>query len=428
MGSVSKERRQVNGKAMLAEAMAVGQAALVAAVSQHLNELLMAAVTMLLGRDFHVRRHRVLAGVEQSGSCHRCKSHQSRHFSRNGYRVRSLLTVLGWISFSLPRVYCECGGSVKLELEGLVRPYQRVSDEVDEQIQRWYRLGMSLRHIEEALVHSWISPLSLRTLMSRIHLMAEETALPWPSQIPPIVQIDAIWVTLVLPTEGVYLDRKGRRRPQVGRFSRPIFVALGIWPDTGRTVVLDWLLGASESELEWTAFLSRLEEQGIRGAEGLQLIIHDGGSGLRAALRTVHFAVPTQRCLFHKLRNIARAIHLPEGLTRRQRSRQRKAILKRFQEIWLPQRYTTALHRYLKVVRHFRDSQPDAVATLRRDFRQTVAFYHLPSSYDRRFLRTTSHLERFNRNLRTQFRKANAFHSEQGLRAAVAQQVALFNA
>jgi transposase-like protein len=428
MSSVRNERRQVNGSALLAEAMAEGQAALVSAVSQRLNELLIVAVTTLLGRDFHVRRQQVSLGVEQSGRCHRCKSHQSRHFSRNGYRERQLLTVLGWIPFSLPRVYCECGGSVQIELDGLVRPYQRISDGVDAQIQRWYRLGMSLRHIEEALEQSWMSPLSLRTLMRRIHLMTEQAALPWPSQTPSILQVDAIWVTLVLPTGGAYLDRKGRRRPRAGRFCRPIFVALGVWPDAQRSGVLDWRLGASESEQEWTAFLSHLEAQGMRGAQGLQLLIHDGGSGLCAALRTVHFAVPTQRCLFHKLRNIAHAIHVPEGLTRHQRSRQRKAILQSFREIWLAKRYATALRRYLKVVRHFRDTQPDAVATLRRDFRHTVAFYQVPNPYDPRFLRTTSQLERFNRTLRTQFRKANAFHSEQGIHAVIAQQTAQFNA
>jgi transposase-like protein len=408
--------------------MAVGQAALVSAVSQRLNELLIAAVTTLLGRDFHVRRQQVWLGVAQTGRCHRCKSHQSRRFQRNGYRERQLLTVLGWMPFLLPRIRCECGGSVKLELDGLVRPYQRVSDAVDEPIQRWYRLGMSLRHLAEALEQGWMSPLSLRTLMSRIHLMTEQATLPWPSQTPPIIQVDAIWVTLVLPTDGTYLDRKGRRRPRVGRFCRPIFVALGIWPDAERSVVLDWRLGASESEQEWTTFLAHLEEQGMRGAQGLQLLIHDGGSGLCAALRTVHFAVPTQRCLFHKLRNIAHAIQLPEGLTRSQRSRQRKAILQHFREIWLAQRYATALRRYLKVVRLLRDSQPNAVATLRRDFRHTLAFYPLADTYDRRFLRTTSQLERFNRSLRTQFRKANTFHSHQDLCAVVAQQIARFNA
>lgn len=214
MSSVRKERRQVNGKAMLEEAMAVGHAALVSAVSQHLNGLLIAAVTTLLGRDFHVRRHQVSSAVEQRGRCHRCKSHQSQRFSRNGYRERELLTVLGWIPFSLPRICCECGGSVQIELSGLVRPYQRISDEVDEELQRWYRLGMSLRHLAEALEHSWMSPLSLRTLMTRIHRMAEQVAMPWPSQVPPIVQVDAIWVTLVLPTGGTYQDRKGRQRPE----------------------------------------------------------------------------------------------------------------------------------------------------------------------------------------------------------------------
>ena len=428
MGSVRNRKRQVNGKKLLAEAMAAGQAALAEAVSQRLNELLVAAVTLLLGREFHVRRQQVALGEEQSGCCHHCKSHQSKRFSRNGYRPRELLTPLGWIPFFLPRVRCECGGSVSIELEGFVRPYQRISDDVDEQIRRWYRLGMSLRNIEQALTHSWMTPLSLRTLMMRIHQMADEVKLAPPSQVPPIVQLDAIWVTLVLPTEGKYRDRKGRQRPRVGRFRYPILVALGVWPDAECSRVLDWMFATSEDEAQWTAFLSRLYEQGIHHEQGLQLLIHDGGGGLCAALRTVHFAVPTQRCLFHKLRNIANAIQLPAGLSRRQRSRQRKAILKPFREIWQAKRYATALQRYLQVVRQFRESQPDAVATLRRDFRHTVAFYSLIDSYDSRFLRTTSRLERLNRTLRTQFRKANAYHSLRGAKAAVAQQVALFNA
>lgn len=428
MGSVRNGRRQVNGKAMLAEAMAAGQAALVEAVSQRLHELLLAAVTQLLGRESHVRRARVALGLEQSGQCHRCKSHQSRRFSRNGYRPRALLTPLGWISFCLARVRCECGGSVQIELSGFLRPYQRISDEVDEQIRRWYHLGMSLRNIEEALADSWMTPLSLRTLMVRIHQMAEEVTLAPPSEAPPIVQLDAIWVTLVLPTGGTYRDRKGRKRPRVGRFRYPILVAMGVWPETDCSRVLDWMFATGEDEVQWTAFLSRLHEQGIHPERGLQLVIHDGGGGLCAALRTVHFAVPTQRCLFHKLRNIANAIQLPTGLSRRQRRRRRKAILKPFREVWQAKRYSTALRRYLQVVRRFRDSQPAAVATLRRDFRHTVAFYSLSDTYETRFLRTTSRLERLNRTLRTQFRKANAYHSLTGATAAVTQQVALFNA
>ena len=48
----------------------------------------------------------------------------------------------------------------------------------------------------------------------------------------------------------------------------------------------------------------------------------------------------------------------------------------KFHAIWQAHRYDTALRRHLKVVRTYRDSQPGAVATLRRDFRSTVT-YHL---------------------------------------------------
>ena len=174
--------------------------------------------------------------------------------------------------------------------------------------------------------------------------------------------------------------------------------------------------------------VARLEADGIRGDNGLRLIIHDGGSGLCRGLRTVHFDAVTQRCLFHRLRNIARAIELPEGLSRKQRTRKRKAVLRDFGTIWAAKRYDTMLRRYVKIVRQYRHSQPQAVAILRRNFRDTVTFYQIESQHpdwERHFLRTTSHLERFNRRLRQRARLANAYHSDEGLLAMVAQEVAL---
>jgi hypothetical protein len=54
---------------------------------------------------------------------------------------------------------------------------------------------------------------------------------------------------------------------------------------------------------------------GIRGKNGLKLIIYDGGGGLCAALRTLYFGAERQRCLFHKLRNLYNAIHVSEDLS-----------------------------------------------------------------------------------------------------------------
>ena len=65
-----------------------------------------------------------------------------------------------------------------------------------------------------------------------------------------------------------------------------------------------------------------------------------------------------------------------------------------------------------------------AVATLRRDIRLTLTYYQLrldQPGWQRRFLRTTSRLERFNRALRKRCRTAGAYHSDDGLQAMIAQ-------
>jgi transposase-like protein len=215
------------------------------------------------------------------------------------------------------------------------------------------------------------------------------------------------------------------------RFRVPILIAMGVWPDSDRCEILGWRLGESESAEEWVKFLEVLEAQGIRGQNGLQLIIHDGGKGLSSALQTVWFDAREQRCLFHKLRNISKAIRLPDTLTAKQRQRHRKKVLRDFREIWEARRYETMLRRYLRVVRTYRHTQPEAVATLRRDFRATVTYYALEKEFptwERRHLRTTSRLERFNRRLRRRARAANAYHSNVGLTAMVTQEIDTFHA
>ena len=161
MSSVTRERRQVNGEALLSAAIAAGREALAQMVVRRLNELLVLAVTYLLGREAYERRAHLPLWDEMTGTCSRCKSHSVRRFSRNGYRPRSLLTPVGWVDFLLPRVRCECGGSVQLALGGLIRPYQRISDDVDAELRHWYSLGLSLRQLEREVGRSWLGPLAV---------------------------------------------------------------------------------------------------------------------------------------------------------------------------------------------------------------------------------------------------------------------------
>jgi hypothetical protein len=342
------------------------------------------------------------------------------------------LTEWGALKLWRPRLICECGGSVALDFGGLLAPYQRISTTIDRQIERWGALALSLRQMQAEVGHSYIGSLGLATLLKRLHQLQSAPPIEQAKlAVPPIVQVDAIWITQLRPNGKVRSDAQGRQRPVKARVKRPLLLALGLWPDSGRCELLAWQLAEREDEAAWLAFLTDLEAAGLRGETGLELLIHDGGAGLGAALQVVHLGTPTQRCLFHKLRNIAHAIHLPDELSRHERRRQRKAILKDFCAIWAAKRPATVLRRYRHVVRSYRHTQPAAVAALRRDFRATLTFLTLEANHPdwpRHFLRTTSQLERVNRRLRRRARAAAAFHSDQGILAMVSQEAAAIKA
>src|SRR5207237_6133952 len=70
----------------------------------------------------------------------------------------------------------------------------------------------------------------------------------------------------------------------------------------------------------------------------------------------------------------------------------------------------------------WRPQAPEAVATLERDFEHTLVYYQL-DNVAREWIRTTSLLERTNRELRRKFRQAVTFGSPTGANVAVFLQV-----
>ena len=67
------------------------------------------------------------------------------------------------------------------------------------------------------------------------------------------------------------------------------------------------------------------------------------------------------------------------------------------------------------------------MTTLQRDFEQTIAYYKLPA-VARELVRTTSLLERTNRELRRKFRQVCCFGSPTGAQVAIFLQVKRLNA
>jgi transposase-like protein len=78
-----------------------------------------------------------------------------------------------------------------------------------------------------------------------------------------------------------------------------VLIAYGI-DDEGRKSILGVSVSLSESEMHWRAFFESMIQ---RGLHGLELIISDAHSGLKAAKQAVFPSVPWQRCQFHLQQN-----------------------------------------------------------------------------------------------------------------------------
>lgn len=402
------------------------QGSLVEKAQSYLNKKLVELVKEGLGRECHQRRQKAQKG-QGLMQCQKCGTHFRRQFSRNGYRPRTLSLALGTLKIELPRVVCQCGGSVKLNLAGL-KPWQRWGEDVEQLIQHWRALQYSLRQMQQELQESWQSDLGLSSLNLRLEPLAGPL-LAWQkqplSQTPPVVLLDAIWVTLLIDTERLKKDKRGRRRVVKKRVKRPLLIALGVWPEEGFYQVLDWELGEGpgEDQSSWLKLLNRLTERNLHPDFGLELFVTDGGKGLLSALQEVYWNVPRQRCVFHKIRNVLRRLHFLSSLPKDEQQACRKTIARQLALIWQAPSRPEAEKRFRLFCQTWQETQPEAVTTLKADFQDTLTFYDLQAQnrlWPAHFLRTTSLLERLNRKIRARLRKAGAFHSLTGLLVCLA--------
>jgi hypothetical protein len=151
MASIPEVCAPVNARDLFEAQLDEAVHSLCQTIGARLTAVLVAILSHIVGRGRYVRRMKVPKRLRREGKCCRCGSTQSRRFSRNAFRRRDpLLTTWGLVSFALPRVRCECGDSVKIDFGGLIRPYQRIGDDVDAQIQRLGGIAVSLRQMRES--------------------------------------------------------------------------------------------------------------------------------------------------------------------------------------------------------------------------------------------------------------------------------------
>jgi putative transposase len=398
-------------------------------IGRCIEESLETEVERLLGRKRYVRRRR--AKRKETGIyCSKCRSHQRQDFHRNGHYQRQLALQWGRIHLQTPQAKCRCGGNVRLKYQTL-RPGQRIWDDLELEIQTEYSRGMSYRQIKVDLDHRLQSSVSLRTLNQRVLVLGSEVG-SFPmlkkGQVPPVVRVDGIWITVMFGSGETKIDRTGRKRAVKRAKKVPILAAQGVWPATGRTQLLAWRRVDGEDAASWQTFLEGLYEAGLTPENGLALLVSDGATGFRAAYENVYWQVPLQRCVFHKLRNIAQAMHTPAELDRQAGHELRTEFLRSAARIWQAPDETEARQRYRVFCETWQTKQAKAIRTLARDFDDTLAFYAIQEQaalrnerWPAHLLRTTSPLERMFREFRQRYRKAILFHSVTGLQAITAQ-------
>lgn len=385
-------------------------------------------VTTLLGRSTWERRAS-LTPQPTALRCIHCGAQQTLDFVRKGHYERTQLTLWGSIDLAVPRVECACGHCPPVAFD-VVSAYDRLWSDVDAVTMGLVAWSVSLRTIGAVVQLQSGQVISIGTTQRRVKRVAAQAAVQMREKLtasPPVVVLDALWGSMMVETGETKKDKRGRRRRVKRGKKIPLLVALGVDPVMGKTTLLAWRQGTAEGLEDWTALLTILYERGIHADSGLRLFIHDGCAALESALGEVDFgAVRRQRCIFHKLRNVARDVLGNDEMTREQKRARLLAVIEEASAIYDAPSAAEARERAAAFRLHWQEQEPKAVATLERDFEMTLTYYALldeaqasGSAWRPQCLRTTSLLEGENGSLRAKWRQARSFWSVEGQTGAL---------
>lgn len=297
---------------------------------------------------------------------------------RNGFFSRHLLTELGDVSLCVPRTRTMSG-------VGVIRAYSRRAVQVDRMILSCFVLGLSTRKVSHALMPVLGEAVSATTV-SRVSRILDVSVAAFHRR-----PIRRRYRFLFL--DGVVLKRK----TGIGSVKRVVLVALGMTED-GKKEVIDFTVAHGESQAAWDAFLSDLYRRGLR-AEGLEMIITDGGKGLLAALPFVYPGIPTQRCWAHKTRNVMNMV----------RKADREAVKKDLAAISNAKGLRQAQNALKRFARRWTILYPKALASLKECEEELLTFFKIQDPNLWKKIRTTNLIERRFRELRRRTRPMGVF-------------------
>lgn len=300
---------------------------------------------------------------------------------RNGYYQRDLDTRFGEIeNIQVPR---DRNG----EFEPKVLPrYQRREEKLDRQILDLFIGGISTRKMKKITKELLGKGYSAGTI-SKINKQLTEEMRAWMQQ-PIEDNIQYIFLDgLNLPVKRFAVSKES------------LLVAIGITTD-GYRKILAVQLGNRESAGSWREFLKDLVRRGLKG-EHLKMGIMDGLAGLENVFSEIFPRARIQRCVVHKLRNVA--AKLPRRI--------QKDCLDHLKRIFYAKDLEAAQKRFQEWKQVWEKTAPSAVQCLEKDLEAVLSYYTQPQPFWK-ILRTTNTIERTFKEFRRRTRQMDSLPNE----------------
>jgi len=285
-----------------------------------------------------------------------------------------------------------------------------------------YTLGLSQADLQEILQLSLGQVVSVKAIEHLTNVVHQEMTAFRQAKLtdtPPVMLIDGVNVVVRCPTGEVKTNQRGQQRAVTEAQKRVILAALGVWPD-GRYQLLHFQVVEQETKAAWRGFFGQLLDKKLDPIT-LQLIVSDGRPGIGTAIRSVfRDTVRHQRCIFHKLKNLADNLTfanlvLDPNLPHREAVKRAKeeracAILSEAAAIYEGTDVSIIRERAEAFRRHWAAVEPKAVRCFFRDFDLTLNYLRVNFPH-KRLIRTTNLLERFFREFRSRADEIGCFGS-----------------
>ncbi|HBI22369.1 MAG TPA: IS256 family transposase [Legionella sp.] len=165
-----------------------------------------------------------------------------------------------------------------------------------------------------------------------------------------------------------------------------VLVAHGI-DDEGMKRIIGVSVSLSESEVHWRSFFESLVK---RGLHGIELIISDAHSGLKAARKSVFPSVPWQRCQFHLQQNA-------QGYVTKKSMKQ--AVANDIKAIFTAPNLVEAQRLLQLTTEKYREKAPLLSAWMEENIPEGLTIFSFPQEHWKK-LRTSNLAERVNKEIK----------------------------